>query len=57
MFCKLLPSIQMWIEKSKPEVSGNDELEYQDNSKLKKRLPLLVNQDSNSDVLDIFHYI
>ena len=40
------------MEEIKPVVFEEDELEYWDISKLKKPLPLFINQDSIFDVTD-----
>ena len=45
------------IEKSKTVICEKHELEYQDNPKTVEQLPFLVNQDSNCDVQDKFHFL
>ena len=48
-FLKIIPPIQT-IGEFKSVVFEKDEMEYKDISILKKILPILVNQDSNSEV-------
>ena len=55
-FLVFLQSLQTSIDESKTLVSETDELEEQKISTLTELSPLLVNQDSSSDVEDNLHY-
>ena len=50
-------STQNLIYEFRALVFYNDEFEFRDLSKLKALLPLLANQDSNSDVEFLFEHV